>query len=111
MRYQPSSTHGVDQLYEVLLPFLVDEGPSFNRYSTPLTGEEDEEAEGQQVRDVSFSQNLDQEIRAGRCGDFETIQRSGTCFFRIILSTLRYLWKRVGLSPAKVTSDVLLADQ
>jgi hypothetical protein len=88
MRFQPSSLHGPEQLYEVLLPYLASLSP------LSRGGENS-------IRDFTFSTNLDQQIRMGLCGDFETIQRSGTCFFRVILSTLRYCCKRVGFCLQK----------
>ena len=95
MRYQPSSIHGPEQLYEVLLPFLANHGP----LPDPKIGEDGEKIE---IRDITMSTNLNEQIELGNCGDFESIQRSGTCFFRIILSTLRYCCKRIGFSIKKV---------
>jgi hypothetical protein len=70
MRYQPSSLHGPEQLYEVLLPFLANEGPLPDKKVLNDGVEID-------VKDITFSHNMDFEIRKGHCGDFETIQRSG----------------------------------
>ena len=109
MRYQPSSLHGPDLLYEVLLPFLSKGA----RVSEESEEEEEEEEDGREfgeeegnvkhppVKDFTFSKNLDEQIRLGKCGDFETIQRSGTCFFRVILSALKYCCKRAGLCLEK----------
>jgi len=35
-------------------------------------------------------------------GDFETVQRSGTCFFRCVQTAFRYMLKRDGMSKAKI---------
>ena len=84
LRYESSTAHDSKLIYEVLLPFIAN--PIYRDLSLP------------DDNDATFSANLDNEIRKGRCGDFETLQRSGTCFFRAILSTLRYCCKRVGFS-------------
>lgn len=87
MRFQPSSVHGPEQLYEVLLPYLA--------------GDSTRPEEGGLPNDCTIASNVEKQVRLGNCGDFETMQRSGTCFFRAILSTLRYCCKRRGLSAEK----------
>jgi hypothetical protein len=82
MRFESTSVHGPELLYDVILPMYAN--------SIPI-----------EDGDLTFARNLDTEIRRDRCGDFETIQRSGTCFFRAILSCFRYCLKRVGFSQAQ----------
>jgi hypothetical protein len=69
MKVTSDSSHGPEMLYEVLLPHLC----------------------GNLVYS-HVSQHLEQN------GHWETIQRSGTCFMRSILTCLRFLLKRDGFS-------------
>ena len=115
MRYQSSSVHGPLQLYEVLLPFLSNPSKPFDRNFEDIDRsckfEEEYEnnfedlgtmsADPEQptrIHDCTIAMNLDRELRRGNCGDFETMQRSGTCFYRAILGAIRYCCKRVGFS-------------
>eukprot|EP00466_Bigelowiella_natans_P015194 jgi/Bigna1/85176/estExt_fgenesh1_pg.C_20373 len=60
-----------EQMYEVLLPHLAN-GP--------------------------LAQAVEAADKDDLCGEYETIQRSGTCYYRCILSTLRFLMKRDGFN-------------
>ena len=107
MRFYPSSVHGPEMLYEVLLPYIANAedvyakpGSGKMSFIPPRAGQDSDDDETS-AYDLTFAPNLDQQIRAGKCGDFETTQRSGTCFFRSILSCLRYCCKRIGLEEKK----------
>ena len=112
MRYQSSSVHGPLQLYEVLLPFLANPTKSF--YRKNYDSKEEDEGEIDYVQDIgtskldldqptrsfdcTFAMNLDRQLRKENCGDFETMQRSGTCFYRALLGAIRYCCKRAGFT-------------
>ena len=86
MRYECSSVHCPELLYDVLLPFLANEAQTYDAILS------------EKATSYTFAQNLDDEIRKDRCGDFETTQRSGTCFLRAVLASFRYCCKREGFS-------------
>jgi len=64
LKFTVSEHNTMENLYEVILPHLA----------------------GTTIRQV-----IEKEAKAGRCGDFETAQRSGTCYFWCVLGTIRYL--------------------
>eukprot|EP00467_Chlorarachnion_reptans_P010822 CAMPEP_0114525784 /NCGR_PEP_ID=MMETSP0109-20121206/22631_1 /TAXON_ID=29199 /ORGANISM="Chlorarachnion reptans, Strain CCCM449" /LENGTH=5518 /DNA_ID=CAMNT_0001707433 /DNA_START=63 /DNA_END=16619 /DNA_ORIENTATION=+ len=71
LRVTHKKENDMEQMYEVLLPHLAN-GP--------------------------LAQAVQAAEQSGFVGDYETIQRSGTCYYRCVLSTLRYLMKRDGFS-------------
>ena len=78
LRCVPSELNGPKILYEVILPHLAG--------ATAVAG--------------GMVSLFDSQSEA-RGGPMETIQRSGTCFYRCILSGLRFMSRRDGLSGTK----------
>jgi hypothetical protein len=47
-------------------------------------------------------QAVEDQAKAKLCSDFETVQRSGTCYYKSVLAAIRYLGdKMVGLSKVQ----------
>ena len=69
-------THLPDQLYQVILPHLM----------------------GNALGDPFVKKQMSEK----KCGNYETLQRSGTCFFRCTLSAIRYLAKKEGMTVNQI---------
>ena len=96
--------NGPEILYEVILPFLAGERQELpSRAAIKGEGEEEEEENGRKRRGKSsfashqlVSDLVDRDIATS--GHWESIQRAGTCYFRCILCTIRYLLKSDGFN-------------